>query len=78
MKKISAKSCRFWLSGIIVFSFAGPYTRTLQDKGDVLMAEAVTCPPPQFDRVWDAGAADWLASGAQIIRDERTAQYIAP
>jgi putative aldouronate transport system substrate-binding protein len=62
----------------VILTTAGPYTRTLQDKGDVLMAEAVTCPPAQFDRVWDAGIADWLASGAQIIRDERAAKYIAP
>ncbi|GHV51718.1 hypothetical protein AGMMS49579_07640 [Spirochaetia bacterium] len=59
-------------------SVAGPYTQTLQDKGTVLLTEAITCAPAQFDRVWDAGIADWLASGGTAIRDERTAKYIAP
>ncbi|GHV51722.1 hypothetical protein AGMMS49579_07650 [Spirochaetia bacterium] len=62
----------------VILTAAGPYTRTLQDMGDVLMAEAVTAPPAQFDRVWDAGIANWLASGAQVIKDERAAKYIAP
>jgi putative aldouronate transport system substrate-binding protein len=42
------------------------------------MAEAVTAPPAQFDRVWDAGIANWLQSGGQVIKDERAAKYIAP
>jgi putative aldouronate transport system substrate-binding protein len=42
------------------------------------MAEAITCPAAQFDRVWDAGIADWLASGAQAILNERAAKYAAP
>jgi putative aldouronate transport system substrate-binding protein len=59
-------------------SAAGPYAQTLADKGNVLLAEAITCAPAQFDRVWDAGIADWLASGGTAIRDERIAKYIAP
>jgi putative aldouronate transport system substrate-binding protein len=59
----------------VVLTAAGPYVQTLQDKGDVLMARTITCPVDQFDRVWDAGIADWLASGAQVIRDERAAKY---
>jgi putative aldouronate transport system substrate-binding protein len=62
----------------ITLTAAGPYVQTLQDKGDILMAEAITCPVSQFDRVWDAGIADWLASGAKAIRDERIAKYAAP
>jgi putative aldouronate transport system substrate-binding protein len=62
----------------VTLTAAGPYVRTLQDKGDVLMAESITCPPGQFDRVWDAGLADWISSGAQVVRDERAAKYIAP
>jgi putative aldouronate transport system substrate-binding protein len=62
----------------VTLTAAGPYVRTLQDKGDVLMAEAVTCPPAQFDRVWDGGITDWLSSGARVIIDERGAKYIAP
>ena len=60
----------------VQLSAAGPYTQNLQDKGKVLMADAVTCKPADFDKVWDAGIADWLASGAQEIIDERAAKYI--
>lgn len=60
----------------VQLSAAGPYTQTLQDKGKTLMADAVTCKPADFDKVWDAGIADWLASGAQEIIDERAAKYI--
>ncbi len=59
-------------------SAAGPYSQTLIDKGLVLMAESVTAKPADFDKVWDAAIADWLASGAQEIIDERAAKYIAP
>jgi putative aldouronate transport system substrate-binding protein len=62
----------------VTLTAAGPYVRTLQDKGDVLLAESITCPPGQFDRIWDAGMADWLASGAKVIMEERAAKYIAP
>jgi putative aldouronate transport system substrate-binding protein len=62
----------------VALTAAGPYVQTLQDKGDVLMAESITCPAAQFDRVWDAGIADWLASGAQAILNERIAKYAAP
>lgn len=62
----------------VTLTAAGPYVRTLQDKGDVLLAESITCLPNQFDRIWDAGIADWLSSGATVIRDERAAKYIAP
>ena len=62
----------------VTLTAAGPYVRTLQDKGDVLMAEAITCPPGQFDRIWEAGIADWLSSGAKVIIEERAAKYIAP
>jgi putative aldouronate transport system substrate-binding protein len=59
-------------------SAAGPYAQTLHDKGNVLMAESLICSPANFDRVWDAGIRDWLASGAQVIIDERRAKYIEP
>lgn len=59
-------------------SAAGPYTQLLTDKGETLMAESVTCSVADFDSVWDAGIADWLASGAQEIIDEREAKYIEP
>ncbi|HKL80016.1 MAG TPA: extracellular solute-binding protein [Mobilitalea sp.] len=59
-------------------SAAGPYTQTLTDKGKTLMAEAITCSVADFDAVWDAGIADWKASGAQEIIDERESKYIEP
>ncbi|MBH1939623.1 extracellular solute-binding protein [Mobilitalea sibirica] len=57
-------------------SAAGPYTQTLTDKGETLMAEAVTAAPEKFDEVWDAGIEDWLASGAAEIIAEREEKYI--
>lgn len=60
----------------VTLSAAGPYTQTLIDKGNELMANAVTCSPEEFDKVWEAGTQDWLASGAQEIINERAAKYI--
>lgn len=60
----------------VQLSAAGPYTQTLQDKSKTLMADAVTCKPADFDKVWDDAIADWLASGAQEIIDERAAKYV--
>ncbi len=54
---------------------AGPVNETLVEKGKTLMAQSVTAKPEEFDSVWDAGIADWLASGAQEVRDERAAKY---
>jgi putative aldouronate transport system substrate-binding protein len=62
----------------VTLTAAGPYTRDLQDKGNVLMAEAIRCPPAEFDRIWDKGIQDWLASGARVIMEERAAKYVAP
>jgi putative aldouronate transport system substrate-binding protein len=59
----------------IVLVEANAYTQTLQDKASVIFAESITCAPAQFDRIWDAGIADWLASGGKVIRDERIAKY---
>lgn len=56
---------------------AGPVQQTLDDKGDTLMAEAITCDPDDFDDVWQRGIDDWLASGAQAVVDEREAVYDA-
>jgi putative aldouronate transport system substrate-binding protein len=54
---------------------ATPYHRTLIDKAEVLYTESVTTRPENFDRVWDNGVKDWLASGAQAIIDERREKY---
>jgi putative aldouronate transport system substrate-binding protein len=51
------------------------YGQTLQDKADALFAQAVRCAPADFDRIWDAGYRDWLASGAQEVINERTSQW---
>jgi putative aldouronate transport system substrate-binding protein len=48
------------------------YTQTLSDKADALLAQAIRCAPADFDRIWDAGYKDWLASGGQEVINERT------
>jgi putative aldouronate transport system substrate-binding protein len=57
---------------------SGPYMQTLTDQAYIFMANVITALPADFDRVWDAGIANWLASGAQIIIDERRAKYVEP
>jgi len=49
--------------------------QVLKDKRDILLAQAVTCKPEEFDAVWDAGYQDYLNSGGQAIIDERKAAY---
>jgi putative aldouronate transport system substrate-binding protein len=62
----------------VQLSAAGPYTQTLTDMGKTLMAEAVTCSPADFDKVWDGNIQEWLAAGAQAVIDERAAKYAEP
>jgi len=50
----------------------GQYGQTLMDKADALLAQSITAPVANFDRVWDAGYRDWLSSGGQAIIDEKT------
>lgn len=59
----------------VPLSAAGPVTQDLIDKGKTLMATSITCSPEDFDATWDAGIADWLASGAQAVIDERAQKY---
>jgi putative aldouronate transport system substrate-binding protein len=47
------------------------YSQTLQDKHDALLSQAVTARSADFDRIWDTGYADWLASGGQEVLNER-------
>jgi putative aldouronate transport system substrate-binding protein len=54
---------------------AGPLAQTLVDKAKVMYVQMITCPPAQFDAVWDAQIKDWLASGAQAVLDERIAKF---
>jgi putative aldouronate transport system substrate-binding protein len=51
----------------------GIYGQTLVDKADALLAQAITATPANFDRIWDAGVADYLQSGGQAVMDERVA-----
>ena len=62
----------------VTLTAAGPVQQTLLDLGDQLMAEAITCSPGQFDRTWDDGIRNWLASGAEQVRAEREAKFIEP
>jgi putative aldouronate transport system substrate-binding protein len=59
-------------------TIAGPLEQTLISKGTVIYTQSITAPRANFDRVYDAGIADWLISGAQSIIDERRAKYVAP
>jgi len=47
----------------------------LSQKRDTFLVQAVSCPPDQFDAVFDAGMQDYLNSGGQAIIDERTEKY---
>jgi hypothetical protein len=40
-----------------------------------MYVQMITCPPNQFDAVWDAQIKDWFASGAQAVLDERRQKY---
>jgi putative aldouronate transport system substrate-binding protein len=48
------------------------YADTLQTKSRALLAQSITARTTDFDRVYDAGMADWMASGAQEMLDERS------
>jgi len=51
------------------------YAQTLQDKSNALRAQAIIARTADFDRIWDAGIADWLASGAQEVLNERASLW---
>ena len=57
---------------------AGPLSQTLVDKSIYFVVQSVTAPTANFDREWDDGIRDWLASGAETIRLERAENYIEP
>ena len=57
---------------------AGPFDRTLIDKSEAFVIQAITAPAANFDRIWDDSIADWLASGAEAVRKERAEKYVAP
>ena len=47
----------------------------LKEKRDNLLIRAIVAKPEDFDRVWDAGFADYLRSGGQAIINERGQKY---
>lgn len=49
----------------------------LNSKRDVLLDTSVSAKVEDFDATWDAGMADYLASGGQAIMDERAAAWDA-
>jgi putative aldouronate transport system substrate-binding protein len=52
-----------------------PLAQTLGDKAKVIYSDLIRCTPAQFDSRWDSLIADWKASGAQAVVDERRAKY---
>ncbi len=50
---------------------------TLSSKRDVVYDTAVSAAVEDFDKVWDAGIADYLSSGGQAIMDERAEKWKA-
>ena len=57
---------------------AGPLNQTLVDKSNNFVVKAITTPTANFDREWDAGIHDWLASGAEAVRHERAEKFVEP
>jgi len=57
---------------------AGPLSQTLQDKSKAFVVQSIVAPEADFDRIWDGNIADWLASGAEAIRQERAEKYVTP
>ena len=47
----------------------------LRDKRDNFLTQSIVAPVSDFDKVYDAGWADYLKSGGQAIIDERKAKY---
>jgi putative aldouronate transport system substrate-binding protein len=76
--ELSMKNTRVLSVIPVTLTAAGPVQADLHTKGDRLMAESITCAPGQFDRIWDDGIRDWLASGAEAVRTERASKYKAP
>lgn len=52
-------------------------TTVLSEKRDVVLNTAINASVENFDAVWDAGMADYMASGGQAIMDERMAKWEA-
>jgi len=72
---LSVVNGRAWPVYQAVTTKDGPYSQTLRDKADALIAQAVTARTQDFDRVWDTGMRDYLSSGAQEVMDERASLW---
>jgi hypothetical protein len=48
------------------------------DKSVTFIVQSVIVPAQNFDREWDNSIADWLASGAEAVRQERAEKYVEP
>ena len=57
---------------------AGPLNQTLIDKSNGFVVQAIIAPEANFEREWNNGIADWLASGAEAVRKEREEKYVEP
>jgi putative aldouronate transport system substrate-binding protein len=52
-----------------------PLMETLVAKENALSISLICAKPGDFDKVWDEGIKDWLASGAQAVIDEQRAKF---
>jgi putative aldouronate transport system substrate-binding protein len=75
---MAMKDCRQPIIIPVTLSAAGPVSQTLIDKGEEFLAQAVSCKPDKFDKIWDDGIKEWLSVGAQDVIDERAEKYIEP
>ena len=57
---------------------AGAVTQTLQTLSEALLIQAIVAPEDNFDRVWESGIANFMASGGQAVLDERLEKYVEP
>ncbi|MDR3284081.1 MAG: extracellular solute-binding protein [Treponema sp.] len=62
----------------VALTAGGAVTQTLVEKGVTLMASSVTCAPANFDKTYDDALKDWLASGAQLVINEKAEKYFEP
>jgi len=49
--------------------------QTIVEKEQTLSVNLIVAKPADFDKVWDSGIKEWLASGAQAVIDEQKAEY---
>ncbi len=62
---------------LVPFDSEAQFTTTLGDKRREILAAAITASEANFDKVYDAGIAEWLAMGGQQCIDDRQAFWNA-